>query len=183
MSPTGTRLPLSMVLALLVVVALVAFAVGKSRFVPPQEAATREQGESHGLALIDALEDTKKQAAYFFARLIGVGYGKGFGDACASLEASRPICVAAWQQANDACTDLSSEAEICLPPLPGYFELPDDLKRRVRSAFDRYVYEEFVRDACIEFAGPESLSAEFEAICAAALRPGGFTPDDRAQIG
>src|SRR5918992_2512537 len=81
----------------------------------------------------------ERDATDHLDRLIGVGYGRGFGDACNELGATEAQCDQAASRAGGLCVDLPDG--VCAPPLPGYFSMPNDLARSFRTTYERRVLD------------------------------------------
>jgi hypothetical protein len=169
-SRTGVAFIIGAVLA-----GLVGFGLGKSQ---PNAAlpAQQDKDAEQGLALLDYLEHTRRDGVFYFFRLSGVSYGKGFEQACSALGANKKACRSAWQIATDACVQSDPDHPVCIPP-PGYFDTPTGAKKRVRSTFDRYILEAFGTNLCIEFASPAARDTELAEVCDEILSPGPWHPD------
>jgi hypothetical protein len=100
----------------------------------------------------------ERDATDHLDRLIGVGYGRGFGDACNELGATEAQCDQAASRAGGLCVDLPDG--VCAPPLPGYFSMPNDLARSFRTTYERRVLDPLIRGLCLEVEETERLSAD-----------------------
>jgi hypothetical protein len=72
---------------------------------------------------------------YYLQRLLGASYGRGLGDACDQLGASKADCAKAYVEAAGLCGS-NEIVQVCPPPVPGYFYIPNGISKRLRTTYD-----------------------------------------------